>query len=110
MKKMHRIELMDMDTIFTDIVLMAALSNGTEHIPLNKIADHAEWLCKKYPTTGSMHTINRIGEHNLTIDKGTTNILHITEITVVDLADEAPTVHRYEGSGIDNINNHENLN
>lgn len=109
-KTLFRIELTEADSIFTDCVIMAATSNGGKTKSLKQIADHADWLCEKYETTGSTHTVNRIGEHNLTIDRGTKNILHITEITVMDLADETPTVHRYEGTGIDNGEAFENLN
>lgn len=107
----YRIELREIDTIFTDMVLMAASSNGGDYKPLHKIADAADWICQKYETTGKCHTVNRIGEHMLTIDKGTTNVLTITEIEVMDLdmpqitsqeakdiLDElAPTLHRQTG-------------
>ncbi len=100
-KKIYRIELSDLDTLFTDIVLLAAKSNSGEHIPLDKIASHAEMLCIKYPANGEMHTVNRIGEHNLTIDKGLKNIIHLTEITVVDLSEElCPTLSRYDSETI----------
>lgn len=100
-KQIYRIELTTTDTIFTDIIFMAALSNGGEFIPLSKIADTADWLCKKYPATGSMHTVNRIGENHLTIDYGITNIINLTLITVMDLTEElCPTLSRYDADSI----------
>jgi len=120
-KKMYRIELKEIDTIFTDMVLMAAAANGGDYKPLNKIADAADWLCQRYPTTGECHTVNRIGNYALSIDKGTKNILLITEIEVMeldmpeittqeakDLLDEInPVLNR---QGINNPDHHENLN
>ena len=101
-RKMYRIELNEADSIFTDCVIMASLSNGnTGYIPLDKIADAADALCEKYPTNGETHTVNRIGEHDLTIDKGLKNIIHLTEITVMDLTEElCPTLSRYDSETI----------
>lgn len=95
MKTLYRIELKTTDTIFTDMVMMAAMSNGGEYIPLNQIADAADWLCKKYPSSGQYHSVNRIGEHCLTIDKGTENILVLTEVEIM----EVPTLSSYENTG-----------
>lgn len=107
-KRIYRIELREIDSIFKDMVLEAAMSNGGTHIPLTEIASAANHLCRKYPTTGSCHTVNLIGDKVLTIDKGTENILVITEIEVLELIDEdAPTLSRY---GITDENNMELLN
>ncbi len=124
-RNIYRIELNEADTIFTDCILMAAMSNGlfSGYTTLSKICDHAEWLCKKYPASGSVHTVNRM-DNVLTIDKGEKNVLTITEIEVLELAkpqlssqeakdimDElAPSLNRYSGTGIDNPENFENLN
>src|SRR5690606_1077878 len=107
-KHIYRIELREIDSIFKDMVLEAAMSNGGTHIPLTEIASAANDLCRKYPTTGSRHTVNLIGDKVLTINKGTENILVITEIEVLELIDEdAPTLSRY---GITDENNMELLN
>ena len=117
MKKNYHIELRERDSIFTDMVLDASMSNGGDYIPLWKIAEAANFLCRKYPTTGQMHSVNLIGNNVLTIDKGTQNILVITEVEVFDLADEeakdildelAPTLHRQ--TGLLDENNSELLN
>ncbi len=122
-RNIYRIELNEADSIFTDCIIMASLSNGLGgYKPLSKIADHADWLCQKYPSSGSVHTVNRM-ENVLTIDKGEKNVLTITEIEVLELAkpqlsnEEAkellsgvPTVDRYIGTGIANSEAHENLN
>jgi hypothetical protein len=107
-RKMYRIELKEIDTIFTDMVLMAAASNGGNYTPLDKIADAAEWICKKYTTTGQTHSVNRIGETCLTIDKGTTNILVLTEVEVMEL--DVPTLSCQDAQGLLNDYNHELLN
>jgi hypothetical protein len=110
-KKMYRIELTTTDTIFTDMVLQAAISNSGRYIPLSKIADSADWLCTKYPTAGKYHTVNRIGNNVLTIDNGTENVLMLTEVEVLELIDEdTPSLNRYAGTGITNETNFENLN
>lgn len=122
-KKMYRIELKEIDSIFVDCIIRAAMSNGGDYEPLDKIADHADWLCKKYPSTGQCHTVNRI-DNVLTIDKGTQNVLILTEIEVLEIdepqvsAQDArdildsvyPTINRYAGTGIDSPTNFENLN
>lgn len=122
-KKIYRIELKERDSIFTDMVLDAALSNGGNYVPLNEIAATANYLCRKYPATGSMHTVNLIG-NSLTIDKGTENIVTITEVEVMELdmpqitSQEAkdilsgvPTIDRYlNPQGLADNSNHELLN
>jgi len=92
-RKIYRIELKTTDTIFTDMVMQAAISNGGEYIPLNKIADAADWLCKKYPTSGKYHKVNRIGDNVLSIEYEGENILVITEVEVMELS---PTLHRQD--------------
>ena len=105
---MYRIELKEIDTIFTEMVLMAAASNGGDYTPLSKIADAADWICKKYTTTGQAHSVNRIGDTCLTIDKGTKNILVLTEVEIMEL--DIPTLSRQDAIGILDEQNHELLN
>jgi hypothetical protein len=102
-RKMYRIELREIDTIFTDMVLMAAASNGGNYTPLNKIADAADWICQKYQTTGQTHSVNRVGDNVLTIDKGTSNILVLTEVAILEL--DFPTLSRYNVNGEGEIKN-----
>lgn len=109
MKKQYRIELKEIDTIFTDCVLVAAMSNGGDYMPLNQIANIADELCRRYPTTGETHTVNRIGNNSLTIDKGTTNILILTEVEILEL-NTLEELSNEEAKGILNDNFHENLN
>jgi len=120
-RKMYRIELTERDSIFTDMVLDAAVSNGREYVALNEIASAAKAICRKYPTTGSCHTINLNG-NVLTIDKGTENILTIAEVEIMELDkpqlsnEEAkaiigvPTIDQYAGTGIADESNKELLN
>lgn len=121
-KRIYRIELREIDSIFKDMVLEAAISNSGAYVPLSEIASGANHLCRKYPTTGSCHTVNLVG-NVLHIDKGEQNIVTITEIEVIDLempqitSQEArdildeisgvPTIDRY---GITDENNMELLN
>lgn len=121
-KRMYRIELTERDSVFTDMVLNAANSNGGNYVPINEIEATAKAMCRKYPTTGSMHTVNLIG-NVLTIDKGSVNIVTITEIEVMeieapqlsnqeakDILTGTPTIDRYLNTGIADNNNHEQLN
>ena len=121
-KKMYRIELTERDTIFTDMVLDAAVSNGKEYVALNEIASAAKALCRKYPTTGEMHTVT-LTNNVLTIDKESKNIVTITEVEIMeldkpqlsnqeakDILTGTPTIDSYIGTGIDNPEAKENLN
>jgi len=112
-QKIYRILLTDRDSMFTDIALDAAVSNGSKYVSINQLAEVAKGMCRKYPSTGSCHTVNVIG-NVLTIDKETENVLIIEEVEVVDLEmpqisaqeakdlieaakDEAPTLNRNTG-------------
>lgn len=122
-KKIYRIELTERDSIFVDMVLDAAVSNGKDYVPLNEIESAAKALCRKYPTTGEMHSIT-LTNNVLTIDKGEQNIITITEVEILelpkpelsnqeakDLINEAcPTLNRYSNTGIADENNKELLN
>lgn len=120
-KKMYRILLTDRDSIFTDIALDAAHSNGSKYVPIDQLEAVANFMCRKYPATGSMHTVNLM-DNVLTIDKGADNILIIEEVEILDLEkpqlsnqeakdifDEINPVLNRQG-GIANQENHENLN
>ncbi len=107
-RKMYRLELRDRDSIFTDMVLDAALSNGKAYVSLDQIAESANFYCRKYPATGSCHTVTLTG-NVLTIDKGVDNVLTITEVEILELdkpqisndearellAGQCPTLNRY---------------
>ena len=92
-RKIYRVELTEIDSIFKDMVLEAAVSNSGAYVPLIEIAAGANHLCRKYPTTGSCHTVNLVG-NVLHIDKGEQNIVTITEIEVIDL--EMPQITNQE--------------
>jgi len=119
-RKMYRIELSEIDSIFKDMVLDAAISNGGNYVSLKQMQESANYLCRKYPTTGEMHTVT-LTANVLTIDKGDKNIVTITEVEIMeiekpqlsnqeakDILTGVPTIDRQ--SGIANPNNHENLN
>jgi hypothetical protein len=121
-KRIYRIELTERDTIFTDMVLDAANSNGGNYVPLNEIDATARALCRKYPSAGKYHTVTLTG-NVLTIDQESKNIVTITEIEVCELEKPSlsnqeakdiltgtPTVDSYLGTGIADNSNHENLN
>lgn len=103
-KKLYRIEQQVMTGVVNDIVLMAAMSNGgKKYIPLKYMADYVETERLKYPTLTGDISVNLIGENNLTIDKGTENLLAITEVEILELVDEdAPTLNRYASQQVDN--------
>lgn len=120
-KKIFRIELKSMEWfIAKDIAVLAAFSNGSDtKLTIEELATSAKVRNAEF--SDQPFTISLIGK-DLLIDKGTVNLLHLTEIEVMDLEmpqmtaqdardilDElAPTLHRQ--TGIADINNHENLN
>ena len=121
-RKMYRIELSEIDSIFKDMVLDAAISNGGNYVSLKQMQESANYLCRKYPTTGEMHTVT-LTANVLTIDKGDKNIVTITEVEIMeiekpqlsnqeakDILTGVPTIDSYAGTGIADNNNHENLN
>lgn len=81
---MYRIELSERDSIFTDMALDAALSNSGNYVPLVEIEATAKALCRKYPSTGKYHAVT-LTNNVLTIDKGTENVLTITEVEIFEL-------------------------
>jgi len=122
-KKMYRIELTEIDSIFKDMVLDAAISNGGNYVSLKQMEESANYLCRKYPTTGSCHTVT-LTNNVLTIDKEDKNIVTITEVKILELDkpqlsnqeakdllnQESPTLNRYANTGIANSENQELLN
>lgn len=108
-RKMYRILLTERDSIFTDIALDAANSNGAKYVPIAQLEAVANGMCRKYPATGSSHTVKLSG-NVLTIDKGEDNILIIEEVEIMDLMDELNPVLVRNGAGIADETNHELLN
>lgn len=109
-KRMYRVELMISTGIAQEIALLACRSNGGKYISLTDMESIAKVELIKFPFLNQDISVNRIGENNLTIDKGTENLLAITEVEVLELVNEdAPTLNRF-ASGIANPDNHENLN
>lgn len=120
--KQYRIELSEIDSIFKDIPLDAAVSNSGKYVSLKQMEESANYLCRKYPVTGEMHTVT-LTNNVLTIDKKSKNIVTITEVEIMelekpqlsnqeakDILSEVPTINRYKGTGIDDERNYENLN
>lgn len=120
-KKLYRIELFEKGGLAQDIAVLAALSNGGKYIPLEDLAMIGKSDIIRYPSLNTDVSINLIGEHNFTIDRGTQNLLAITEVEVMelekpqlsnqeakDILDEIyPTLNR---QGIKDDTNHELLN
>jgi len=110
-RKMYRIELASNNGLAKEMAMLAALSNGSKYIPLKDIEAVAKTELIRYPSLYDGISINPIGDNCLTIDKGTENLLVLTEVEIMELVDEeAPTLNRYAGTGIDNPNFDENLN
>ena len=94
-RKMYRIELISSDwSVPVDVAVLACLSNGGQYMNLYGIEMYAK---AKFIASGIKgFTVNLIGNHSLTIDKGTENLLSLTEVEVMELVDEeSPTLHRY---------------
>ena len=106
-RKMYRIELKSMKDIAKEAAILAALSNGNTHIPLDKIATGAEMECVKWPSLNDKISVNLIGDKCLTIDMGTENLLVLTEVEIYAL--DVPTLDR-QLEGIDNPENAEAFN
>lgn len=106
-RKMYRIELIVSDTIINELVILAALSNGGNYISLKEIAAVAKTNYIRYYGSGKDISINPIGEHCLTIDRGTQNLLVLTEVEIYAL--DVPTLDR-QLEGITDPKNAEALN
>lgn len=123
-RKMYRIELKSIGGIANELATLAALSNGGKYISLGDMLAIAKVDCIKLPLTNDGISISTIGDNVLTIDRGSENLLVLTEVEVMeldmpqitsqeakDLLDEiAPTLNRYAGTGIDDATKFENLN
>ena len=96
-RKMYRIELSEIDSIFKDMVLDAAISNGGNYVSLKQMQESANYLCRKYPITGEMHTVT-LTANVLTIDKGDKNIVTITEVEIMEI--EKPQLSNQEAKDI----------
>jgi len=113
MKKMYRIELKNSNRLAKEMALLACLSNGSKYIPLNEIEAVAKTELIRYPSLYDGITIHLI-DTTLLIDRGTENLLVLTEIEVMeldqpemtaqeakDLLDElSPTLHRQTNTGL----------
>lgn len=91
-RKMYRIELKSMKDIAKEAAVLAALSNGNAHIPLDKIASGAELECVKFPGSNLNVSVNLISPVCLTIDRGTENLLVLTEVEIYPM--DVPTLDR----------------
>ena len=109
-KRIYRIEQTKYNGVVNEVSLMACVSNGSgKYIPLQYMADYVEKERLKYPvlTYGIQVTISG---NTLLIDKGTENLLAITEVEIFDLSDESPTVFTYLKTGIADDNMKECIN
>jgi len=121
-RKLFRIELKSNNGLAREMALLACLSNGSKYIPLKDIDAVAKTELVRYPNLYDGISINPIGDNCLTIDKGTENLLVLTEVEIFeldapeitpqeakDLLDELNPVLNRQG-GIANPENKENLN
>lgn len=99
-RKIYRIEQMVNIGVVNDIVIMAATSNGgKKYISLKYMADYVENEKLKYPTLTKDINAELIGDNCLSIDKGTENLLLLTEVEIMELVDEdSPTLNRYSNT------------
>ena len=120
----YRIELKTLDYgLAKDTAIVAALSNG-KGCSINLIGLQAYANVKKAEMGYKDVTVSLIG-NTLLIDKGAENLLRLDEVEILELDEpmlsnqeardilanqEAPTLNRYSGTGIDNPENMENLN
>ena len=95
-RKIFRIELKERAGVAQDIAVLACLSNGgVKYISLQEMEMIAKSDVLRYPSLNTDVTVHLIGDNNLTIDKGTKNLLAITEVEILELVEEdAPTLNR----------------
>jgi len=94
-KKIYRIELVKQGGVAQDIAILACLSNGgSKYISLETMVNIVEGDIIRYPSLNEGISATLTGGHTLTIDYKDTNLLAITELEVLSLADECPTIHR----------------
>lgn len=122
-KRMYRIELTQTNSLSQDICIMASISNGSgKYISLQDMESIIKVDLIRFPTTNDGISVTVSG-NVLTIDRGTENILTITEVEIMeldkpqlsnqeakDILTGTPTIDRYENTGIADNKNHENLN
>ena len=98
-RKIYRIEQFVNTGVVNDVVIMASMSNGKKYISLKYMADYVENEKLKYPTLTKDITANLIGDNCMTIDRGTENLLLLTEVEIMELVDEdSPTLNRYSNT------------
>ena len=99
-RKIYRIEQMNSQGIANDLVLMAALSNGSgKYTSLDYMEQYIKEEKKKYPVLCQDITASRVDNNILCIDKGTTHLLRLTEVEIMELVDEdSPTLNRYSNT------------
>ena len=98
-RKIYRIEQMNSQGIANDLVLMAALSNGSgKYTSLDYMEQYIKEEKKKYPVLCQDITASRVDNNILCIDKGTTHLLRLTEVEIMELVDEeCVTLNRQTG-------------
>jgi len=89
-RNIYRIELKSIGGIANELATLAALSNGGKYISLKDMESIAKVDCIKLPTTNTNISVNLIGNNVLTIDRGTENLLVLTEVEIFEI--ETPMV------------------
>ena len=97
-RKMYRIELKSIGGLANELATLAALSNGGKYISLKDMESIAKVECIKLPMTNEGVSVNPIGENVLTLDRGTENLLVLTEVEIMEL--DCPTLTRQDATDI----------
>jgi len=103
-RKMYRVELTRSNSLSQDIAIMACLSNGSgKYISLTDMESVIKVDLIRFPVTNEDVSVT-VTNNVLTIDRGTENLLAITEVEIMELVDEeCVTLTRYsQGTITDN--------
>lgn len=88
LKSKYHVELKKFGGIAQEIAVMAIMSNGGKQFSLKDMESMFKMEAHKFPILTQYMTCNLIGEHQLTIDKGTENLLFIEERMMHELVAE----------------------
>ena len=84
--KMYRIELRKNGGLASELCTLAALSNGTgNYVSIQDLVSVAKTEMIKYTGLNEGITVSLIGDHTLMLDKGTENLLCLTEVEILEL-------------------------
>lgn len=96
-RKMYRVELTKTNSLAEQIAIAACLSNGSKYISLQDMESIVKVDLIRYPTINDNVSVTVAG-NVLTIDKGTENILTVTEVEIMEL--ETPQLTSKEARDI----------